>query len=80
MSKTVTMNVRPKSSPELDQWVETREQPQPIAKPIRKPKRLTIDIDPDLHRELKISCAMRDIQIADLLRQLIVKDLTANTK
>lgn len=75
MSKKVKINARPKSSPELDQWVETRDPVEPPSKPTVKPKRLTIDIDPDLHRQLKISCATRDIQIADLLRTLIERDL-----
>ena len=75
MSKTVKINARPKSSPNLDQWVETREPTEPQSKPAVKPKRLTIDIDPDLHRQLKISCATRDIQIADLVRQLIQTEL-----
>ena len=77
MSKTVKINARPKSSPGLDQWVETREPTEAKNKPTVKPKRLTIDIDPDLHRQLKISCATRDIQIADLVRQLIQTELQA---
>lgn len=68
------MSARPKPKAEIDKWVETRE---PIAadKPTAKPKRLTIDIDPSLHTELKVSCAKRGIQIADLLRTLIKLDL-----
>lgn len=70
MSKRITMSARPKPKPDIDNWVEMRE-PALSEKPIVKPKRLTIDIDPDLHTELKISCAKRGIQIADLLRTLI---------
>ena len=79
MSKTVKINARPKSSPDLDQWVETREPTKPRSKRAVKPKRLTIDIAPDLHRQLKISCATRDIQIADLIRQLIQTELANHT-
>ena len=75
MSKTVKINARPKSSPDLDQWVETRAPTEPQSKPAVKPKRLTIDIDPELHKQLKISCVQRDIQIAELVRQLIENDL-----
>lgn len=74
MSKTITMPTRVKPSAEIDNWVETREAPEP-PKTTVKPKRLTIDIDPTLHRELKISCAQRGVQIADLLRALIEQDL-----
>ena len=74
MSKRIIMSARPKANPGVDQWVETRE-PSKAAKKKIKPKRLTIDIDPALHTELKISCAKRGIQIADLLRGLIERDL-----
>ncbi|EMI25100.1 plasmid partition protein ParG [Rhodopirellula europaea] len=74
MSKKITMTARPKPKPEIDKWVETRK-PNVEPEPRIKPKRLTIDIDPKLHTELKISCAKRGIQIADLLRKLIEDDV-----
>ena len=77
MSKKIKMPTRAKPSPELDNWVETRQSPE-LPKPTVKPKRLTIDIHPDLHKRLKISCVQRGIQIADLLRQLIETDLSKN--
>ena len=77
MSKKIKMPTRAKPSPKLDNWVETRKSPEP-PKSTFKPKRLTIDIHPDLHKRLKISCVQRGIQIADLLRQLIDTDLSQN--
>lgn len=74
MSKKITMSARPKLKPEIDKWVEARE-PIIEAKPVTKPKRLTIDIEPELHTDLKVSCAKRGIQIADLLRTLIEQEL-----
>ncbi|ELP32916.1 plasmid partition protein ParG [Rhodopirellula baltica] len=74
MNKRITMTARPRPRAELDKWVETRE-PVAAAKPAVKPKRLTIDIDPALHKKLKMSCVKRDIQIADLLRTLIEREL-----
>ena len=74
MSKKITMSARAKPNSELDKWVETRE-PVLAEKPSVKPKRLTIDIDPALHKKLKMSCVKRDIQIADLLRTLIEREL-----
>lgn len=74
MSKKITMTARPKPKAELDKWVETREPVVPEKLSV-KPKRLTIDIDPALHKELKMSCVKRDIQIADLLRTLIEREL-----
>ncbi len=74
MSKKITMTARPKAKAEIDKWVETRE-PAVAEKPAVKPKRLTIDIDPSLHKKLKMSCVNRDIQIADLIRTLIEREL-----
>lgn len=74
MSKKITMTARPKAKVEVDKWVETRE-PAIAEKAAVKPKRLTIDIDPSLHKKLKMSCVNRDIQIADLLRMLIENEL-----
>ncbi|QDS91676.1 hypothetical protein FF011L_04080 [Roseimaritima multifibrata] len=77
MSKRITMSARPKPKPEVDKWVEMRV-PSTDVKSRTKPKRLTIDIDPNLHTELKISCAKRGIQIADLLRRLIEGDVRSH--
>lgn len=74
MSKKITMTARPKPKAELDKWVEMREPVVPEKLSV-KPKRLTIDIDPALHKELKMSCVNREIQIADLLRTLIEREL-----
>ncbi|MEO9594310.1 plasmid partition protein ParG [Rhodopirellula bahusiensis] len=74
MSKRITMTARPKPKAELDKWVETRAPVVPEKLSV-KPKRLTIDIDPSLHKRLKMSCVNRDIQIADLIRTLIERDL-----
>ncbi|ELP30253.1 plasmid partition protein ParG [Rhodopirellula baltica] len=68
------MTARPKAKAEVDKWVETREAVL-AEKPTVKPKRLTIDIDPTLHKKLKMSCVNRDIQIADLIRTLIEREL-----
>jgi hypothetical protein len=39
--------------------------------PPRKRKRLTVDLDPDLHARFKIACAKRGVQMTDELRRLI---------
>lgn len=72
----MTARAKPKPDAEIDKWVETRE-PVATVKPtaVTKPKRLTIDIDPSMHKKLKMSCVARDIQIADLLRTLIEHEL-----
>lgn len=77
MSKRVKMSARAKAKPDPDQWVESREGRSETKKRV-KPKRLTIDIDPELHRKLKLSCVQRNIQIADLVRSMIECDLESN--
>lgn len=68
------MTTRPKTKPLPDQWVETRTKPE--TGPRVKPKRLTIDIDPTLHTRLKVHCASNGLQIADLMRDLIERELS----
>jgi len=73
MSKRINMTARPRQNPAADTWVETRAEPA-AARP-SKPKRLTIDIDPVLHKRLKLHCFQQDVAIADLLRELIERKL-----
>jgi hypothetical protein len=66
MTRRITMPARTKDKLDVDKWVEARDY-ESVAKTV-KPKRLTIDIDAKLHTCLKMSCAQRGIQIADLVR------------
>ncbi|WP_436717754.1 hypothetical protein U8335_13805 [Roseiconus lacunae] len=72
MTKKISIQTRPKAIASPDQWVENRNDTRESAAPAVKPKRLTIDIAPDLHSRLKVHCAQNDIRIADLLRQQII--------
>jgi predicted HicB family RNase H-like nuclease len=52
--------------------VTRRPSPPPQKEPPpRKLKRLTVDIDPELHTQFKIACAKRGVTLADELRRLI---------
>ncbi|QDT07498.1 hypothetical protein K227x_59250 [Rubripirellula lacrimiformis] len=75
MSKQIKMQVRPSRGNEADQWVEARKV-EPEFPPV-KMKRLTIDIDPDLHTKLKVHCAMKETEIVSLMRELIQNELGA---
>jgi len=46
----------------------------PEQAPREKMKRLTIDIAPSLHRRVKAGCAIRGIEMADLIRQFLEKE------
>ncbi|WP_437207108.1 hypothetical protein [Planctomicrobium sp. SH664] len=77
MSKRINMTTRPKQNPAADQWVETRHavaEESPV-----KLKRLTIDLDPELHKRLKLHCFQQDIPIAELLRELIERSLRSGS-
>ncbi|MCO8125189.1 plasmid partition protein ParG [Stieleria sp. TO1_6] len=69
MTKKIKMQARPAKPDQADHWVDNRAQSEQLPK--LKPKRLTIDIDPELHTRLKIHCAQKQVQIADLLRKQI---------
>ena len=74
MSKQIKMQARPKTKPTVDQWIGHHD--RDIETPTRtKPKRLTIDLDPELHRRLKLHCVESDTEISALLRLLIIKEL-----
>lgn len=49
-----------------DQWVNERSHAEPS-------KRLTIDIPSDLHRTMKVQCAVRGERMADVVRELLEK-------
>lgn len=69
--KTVSMSKRPSAAPKAaasaDDWVKDRQD--------GGMKRLTIDIEADLHRRLKQHCAGRGTAIALLLRELIQREV-----
>jgi hypothetical protein len=49
-----------------DSWVENREiQPKEVM------KRLTIDVPVSLHKRIKSQCAMQDLVMADVIRDLL---------
>jgi hypothetical protein len=39
-------------------------------------KRITVDLQEEMYRELKIYCATQDIRMADVIRKLLEEHLT----
>lgn len=67
MSKKVDFTPKPSREAAKEAWVASREVPQ--AK--RPTKRLTFDIDAELHQRVRVGC-MRDGRLmADVLRELL---------
>jgi len=78
MSKRVKMQTRPVPPPNADTWVEKRDA-QTAPKSRSKAKRLTIDLDPELHKQLKVHCVLQGVEIAELMRKLIQHEVTKST-
>jgi hypothetical protein len=68
MKKVTFGGKRPSSVPagDADAWVDNREVggPEPM-------KRLTIDVPLSLHRRIKSQCAMSNLIMADVIRELL---------
>lgn len=66
--KKVSFSSKPRSEESVrspDQWVATR------AAESERTKRLTIDVPFELHRRMKVQCAVRGEQMADVVRKLL---------
>jgi hypothetical protein len=83
MKKVAMTAARPRVAAPVDEWVQSRlgqddERPQAAADPAPVPreptKRLTIDIPAGLHRRLKLGATERDLNIADVIRDLIARE------
>ncbi|WP_430450730.1 hypothetical protein [Rhodopirellula europaea] len=75
MSKQITIHARPNRKSQADQWVAQEHPPGPSNS--EKPKRLTVDIDAELHRRLRLHSVTNDLPIASLVRDLIEKHLAS---
>ena len=76
MSKKIEIPTRPPKQPSADDWIAEKEVPK--EKPTAKPVRMTVELDPAIHRALKIHCTMKGIWISELLRDLISFELERN--
>ena len=66
MNKKVSIGMRPTAVPSSDKWVAERVESEAV-------KRLTIDIPASLHGQIKSSCALRGVKMAEELRELLEK-------
>ena len=73
--KKVTFGGRPPTVPGLsaDSWVQNRE-----VEPRESMKRLTIDVPISLHKRIKSSCALKDLVMADVIRDLLEQSFPAS--
>ena len=73
MSKKIQIPTRPPKQPSADDWIADKELPD--ENPTVKPVRMTVELDPDIHRQLKLHCTMQGIWISELVRGLITREL-----
>lgn len=68
MKKVTFGGKRPSASPaSVDDWVLDRDAQEP-----REPmKRFTIDVPVSLHKRVKSQCAMQNLVMADVIRELL---------
>lgn len=65
MSKKISISKKPtRKATTPDDWVKSRRKNE-------KTKRLTIDIQEDLHRKIKADCAMKGKKMADAIREIL---------
>lgn len=86
MTKRVDIPLSPAPGSAAAAWVDAGKdpsqptaavEPSPVPAPFRKPKRLTVDMDPDLHRSFKRVCVDRDVQMQAVVVELIRQWLKA---
>lgn len=57
----------------IDNWVTNRDADVPEPPPPEPMKRLTIDVSVRLHTRIKTTCALRNLHMADEIRDLLEK-------
>jgi hypothetical protein len=84
--KSITFNPNPRNKPQpstnaLDAFVSGDTEQQPTGKEQfaeKKPlKRLTFDIDADLHKRIRMTCLGRDKDMAEELRRILAENFPA---
>lgn len=74
MSKKVVIPTRASQGKSADQWIQQTSEASVTPTNVRR-KRLTIDMDQEMHRELKMHCVATDQEIASFVRGLIQRAL-----
>jgi hypothetical protein len=81
--KKVAFNSRKDATSPVDDWVQNvrpvdqETKPELLTapgSPVEAMKRFTIDVPEELHRRIKMQCAMRGSKMADALRELLERE------
>jgi hypothetical protein len=78
--KTVPIKMPPAANAEA--WVKRAEETRtPVLQAPKGPtKRLTLDVDAELHKAIKRGCADRGAQMADVVRDLLRREFLPDRK
>ena len=76
MKKTIAFK-RPLQPASADAWIGAGADTSAPVAPTGPMKRLTIDITLELHRQVKRECADRGIKMADIVRDLLIKEFSS---
>lgn len=64
----------------VDQWVETGQSNAAPEQTHIETKRFTFDVPVDLHRRIKVQCALRGLKMAELVREMLEKKFPAEAE
>ncbi len=74
--KKINFTGKPSSSnSNVDNWVEKRE-----IVPVERTKRLTIDVPLSLHKRIKTQCAVGELVMADVIREILEERFPATAE
>ena len=68
MSKKPSFAPKPAREQDPESWVKNREAPP---EPKAPKKRLTLDIDAELHHRVRVGCAKKGVVMADEIRKFL---------
>jgi hypothetical protein len=74
MNKKVSFGAKPQASSDPDEWVNgatSAAVPSPPSAERGGTKRLTFDVSTDLHKRIKVQCAVKGVKLADEIRLLL---------
>lgn len=64
---------------QVDNWVDTRNENKNLRPQEPVPtKRVTVDIPAELHRRVKTQCAMREVNMTEVIRDLLEREFPEN--
>ncbi len=74
MSKEVPIPRKPSRESDPGGWIESRKLPRAE----KRTKRITLDVDVDLHRRIRLRCFEEDVTMTDKLLDIVAESFPPN--